>query len=128
MANKYRGEAVLTVGERELHLVFDCNAVCALEQQVGLSFVEFAAKTGSGQTGFLGTRALLWAGLQARHKGLTLERCGDIISDVGMKLVLETCWSALRHVFPEPDEGNAVAAVESNGIGTPSSSPLVAQA
>ncbi len=111
MANKYRGEAKLTVEEKEFTLVYDCNAVCALEQEMNLSMTEFAQRTAAGRLGFTGARALLWAGMLSKHQSTSLTKCGEIINEVGIKAVVETCWNALRHVFPtaEPDAGNAEA-------------------
>lgn len=118
MANKYRGEALLKTEDQEFTLVFDCNAMCALEGLMSLSFVEFARKTANGTLGFTGARALVWAGMLTKHKSTTLEKCGEIINEVGIKAAVEICWSALKHVFPaEPEPGNAEAAP---GTGTSS--------
>jgi hypothetical protein len=117
MANKFRGEVKLTAGEKEFTLVYDCNAVCALEQALNLSMTEFAQRTAAGRLGFTGARALLWAGMLQKHASTTLAKCGDIVDEVGIKQITETCWDGLKHVFPELEAGNAEAAV---GTGTDS--------
>lgn len=119
MANKYRGEVPLTVGDKTFTLVYDNNAICALEGVLAMSFAEFAMKTANGTLGVTGTRALLWAGMLAKHESTSLKKCGELMDELGLQATVETCWAGLKHVFPDQEKagGNGEAAA---GTGTAS--------
>lgn len=58
-------------------LKFDFNAMADFEELMGMGIgVAFA----DGQVGFRTIRALFWAGLRHKDRGLTLERTGQMLS------------------------------------------------
>lgn len=68
------------IGNRELPLRYDINAVTAVEEaHGGKSLVAMLANPAF--LGFSLIRSLLWGGLKHKEKGLTLERTGSLIQE-----------------------------------------------
>ncbi|WP_020007409.1 hypothetical protein [Salinicoccus albus] len=62
---------------QERLLKFDFNAMSDFEEVIGLGI---GAAFQEGQMGFRSIRALYWAGLKWKEKGLTLSRTGQLLS------------------------------------------------
>lgn len=86
-------------------LRFDLNALADFEQEVGMGIAQLMQTKAI----FATTRALLWAGMKHQDRGLTVDRCGDLIGTYikqGGDLTL-----ALQAAFQ--------AAVEQGALGSP---------
>lgn len=102
MANKIKGDVTLTHEGRTYTLRLDMNALADFEGSTGRNALEvFAAERMS----ITDMRALLHAGLQSRHEGLTLREAGEILqSNMG------ALGEAVAAAFPEADAGNGAPA------------------
>lgn len=58
---------------------FDYNAVADLEEYYGLGIAEIVSKK---RIGFSTIRALYWAGLKWKDKGITIQRAGNYINEL----------------------------------------------
>ena len=58
---------------------FDYNAVADLEEYYGLGIAEIVSKK---RIGFSTVRALYWAGLKWKDKGITIQRAGNYINEL----------------------------------------------
>lgn len=103
MSNPHRGEVDLQVGGKTYTIVLDINAICELEQLLGKSVAEIGRDMGR----ILNMRAMLWAGLRARHQ-VTLEEVGEILQQAGMQQAVVKIKEAMALAFP-PDNGKGVA-------------------
>lgn len=63
---------------KERTLKYDFNAMSDFEELMGMGV---GAAFQGGQVGFRTIRALYWAGLRHKEKGLTLERTGKMLSN-----------------------------------------------
>jgi hypothetical protein len=70
-----RGDVTFEVEGVQYRMVLDFNALCDVETVLG---------EGVKMTGPTATRAVIWAGLQRHHAGLTLSTAGDLIGAMGM--------------------------------------------
>lgn len=125
MANPFRGETTLRAGGKDFTLVFNSNAMCALEQVLKMPFTQFGLRAAQGHFGFEEARAMLYVGMLKHHKSTTLERCGELMDEIGITETINLCMGAMKHVFPKAAEGNGEAA---SGTGSASSSPPVSVA
>jgi len=122
MANPLTGETTFEAGESTYTLVLDVDAICALEAKLDMGIGEIVMSlNGSPRLGFL--RAMLWAGLQARHKGMTEKAAGDLIPLMGgLPGVSSAIGKAISNAFAPPEEGEAAdpPPVEADGTGSAS--------
>lgn len=102
MANPLRGEAALEVDGQQLTLVIDINALCEAEEALGLDVDLMLAKYAAG-TSVRMVRALVWAGLQARHP-CTLDEAGGIVSRAGFLPAKAALEKALKAAMPAPED------------------------
>lgn len=100
MANPKRSEVAFQVGDVEYTLKFSTNAICELEDRLDKGLNTIVANMERLTT----VRAMLWAGLQAKHNGVTLQKAGEIIDQCGMAAATEAIGRALNAAFPRPDE------------------------
>jgi hypothetical protein len=70
-----RGDVTFEVEGVQYRMVLDFNALCDVETVLG---------EGVKMTGPTATRAVIWAGLQRHHGGLTIAQAGDLIGAMGM--------------------------------------------
>ncbi len=101
MANAARGEVAFSALDQTWTLLLDINALCEAEDELGVKVHELA------QPGLKAIRALLWAGLQRHHAGVTIQTAGDVIQDVGMARAAEIVGEAFKLTFPEAAPGTA---------------------
>jgi hypothetical protein len=101
MSNPHRGEVALVAGGATYTLVYNTNAVCALEEQLGQSLAEIV--TGMGRLKVM--RAVLWAGLLERHEFGRPEDVGPIMDAAGVPAVVEAVNTAIAAAFPPPEAG-----------------------
>jgi hypothetical protein len=98
-ANPMRGEAQLG----DYDLVYDFNCFCVLERETGLKF-HMLLVTLQTDLGLSDLRDFIWAGLQAKHPGTSVERAGEIIGQVGFKEATDAVQKAMQAIFP-PEKG-----------------------
>lgn len=99
MTNPLKGEVSLEADGTAYIIVFDINALCALEDKSGKSAMKlFEALSDNPDLRTL--RLLVWAGLQSHIKGLTLDGAGEIMQAVGMAGLAEKLGEAARKAFP----------------------------
>lgn len=104
MANRMRGEASL--GEHTL--VFSFNVMCLLEEQTGLKTGQLIQMMQQNM-GLTDLRAFIWAGLQEKQPGTSIEQAGEIIGEVGIEPAMEALQQAVEAAFSsdEPESGKA---------------------
>ena len=73
----------ITVNGIEYKIEFGMNAVCALEDELNRSVSEIGASLIKGNARMATHRAILWAGLLASKRGITISVAGDILDAAG---------------------------------------------
>lgn len=99
MANPARGEVALAVADTEYTLKFSTNAICELEDRLDKGLNVIVANMERLTT----VRALLWAGLRAKHPEVTITQAGEMIDRIGMAQATEVIGKALTAAFPTPE-------------------------
>lgn len=106
MANRFKGETSVVVGDTRYTLRLDFNALCAFEEATGhnaLAFLE-RMEDGVGAMSVRDMRALVLAMLQGTHPEATLALAGEVLStDV------EALGRAVAAASPETAPGNPPA-------------------
>ena len=109
MANP-KPEVVFDVGEGEdaksYTLQLDFNALCAVEDLLDTGFEEVVERL-QKRPRLAVLRAVFWAGLRTHHKGITVEKAGLLIGEVGADRVRELIDEAFTKAFPKAEEANA---------------------
>ena len=100
MANPHRGEVTFKVADAEYTLVFSTNAICELEERLDKGLNAIVANMERLTT----VRAMLWAGLRAKHPDITIAKAGELIDTCGMLVATDVIGKALHAAFPPPDE------------------------
>ncbi|MDP3493971.1 MAG: hypothetical protein Q8R82_12725 [Hyphomonadaceae bacterium] len=102
MANSYKGELALQRGASDLILLFDINAMCEIEEQLGLK-PDAVVASFNGNMSLTVLRKLLWGALREHHPEIDLKECGRIIQELTWPVVAEKLGEAIRLSFPEHD-------------------------
>jgi hypothetical protein len=76
-----KGELSLEHGGRSLRLVFDFNAICALEEETGRGVMDMMADFDGDKMSFIDMRRIVHVSLRRHHPEATVEDAGDILSD-----------------------------------------------
>ena len=102
------------LGSHEYKLRYDLNAICDIEDGLGVEFGELAEQTLSAKA----LRVMLWAGLKKFHPDMTPEDVGGLIAMYD----LETLGGKLNEAMGGDRRGNSPAGVSlESGTGpTPS--------
>ena len=101
MVRKLRGEVSLQVEEQTFQLVYDVNALCAIEDVLDKSVLEVMTTIkGMPKLGLV--RALLWGGLRRYHEDLSLNDAGDLVMAAGMGPALKVVQEGIQAAFPQP--------------------------
>lgn len=95
MSNPHRGEVEIEAGDKTYTLVLDINAICELEELLGKSVAEIGRDMGR----IVYMRAVLWAGLKAKHP-VTLEEAGKILQEASVPLAAVKIKEAMALAFP----------------------------
>jgi hypothetical protein len=121
-ANPLKGETELKAGEETYILALSINELVRLEQLLDVGIIEIAEWFNDAKRIRVGNmRAILWAALQRHHEGVTLEQAGDIISAVGLGVIVDTLGTAVQASFPEAEVSeNPPNASRRGGTGKPS--------
>ena len=115
MGNPMKGEVDFVAGDMAYTLVFSINALCSLEERLGVGVAEIGAQMGESMR--IGTlRTIFWAGLVTRHD-VTEEQAGDIITQIGPNEASQLIGKAFAAAFPEAAKGTG-RPQKAAGLGT----------
>jgi hypothetical protein len=101
LGNKYCAEATLQAGAKSYALRYDWNSAVEYETAAGRPIFHALVDLERGEMSATSMRAMLWAGLRARHPKVTIERCGRLIARAGRLEVFRVMGVALRFYYPE---------------------------
>lgn len=135
MANRERGEVLLSVGDREYRLVCTTNAQCEMEARLSTPEREVTSGDiyrGVTKTSNTAVRAFLWACLLRHHRAEfpTIESVGDRVIDViGLKAATVAASEAFERSQPDADDVAALGKPKdprraAGGTGPRSTAPL----
>lgn len=106
MANRERGELGFECGERRFVLKYSVNALCELEDALGMSIRQFASlfKEPEGIR-LKQVRAAMWAGLLEKQPGVTQQQAGTIIEEITMMKAMDLVGQAMQAAFGSSSSG-----------------------
>jgi hypothetical protein len=109
MANPLKGEVGFKVAGGDFVLAYDFNALCTLEEDLGVGVEEIGEKLNSVSS----LRTVFRAGLEAKHGRMTDIEAGRLIHEVGVVKAGEMVVKAIQAAFPAPSaEGKAKGAAK----------------
>lgn len=92
-----RGRVPFTVGERELALRFTTNRLCDLEENTGISVLQFVKKMENPELiTFSDVRRLMQAGLEGE---VSLNEAGEIADEIGVNVAIALIAKAFGAAF-----------------------------
>lgn len=94
-------KSISIVLDKTRNLRFDFNALCVLEEELGVSLTDLGDKL-TGSLRFKDLRAIVWAGLLHEDEGLTLKDVGKLLDPSKLLEVAEAVGKAFSMAFPEP--------------------------
>lgn len=104
MANPVKGEVAFEAAGRPYTLSFSVNALCELEEALGLSVARISEVMGDDNSVSLrNVRALVWAGLRDHHPEVTQVEAGRLIDAVGIAEAVGLVGRAFMLAFPQED-------------------------
>ena len=109
MANPVKGQVALRVDGRTLILEFSIDALCQLEQHMGMTASEIIGKLGVDDS-LTFKRDLLWGGLREHHPELDLRQAGELLRQRGGAAAGAKVIEAYLAAWPDPDPEDASAA------------------
>ena len=124
MANPYRGEASFEVEGKTYRLRYSWNAAAEFEEPAGRTFYEAADALSEGRLSVRTLRAMLWAGLEEQHPGLTLKDAGNFIGKLGHVEAWRLVRRAVEYFFLPPDAADPTPGTAAPS--TPAAPPLAA--
>jgi hypothetical protein len=102
MANPSRGSVAFQVGERAYTMSFSVNALCELEDHLGMPVAQIASGMEKAENVRMSTvRALIWAGLRDHHPDTQLKDAGALATEAGIPACMEAIGKAFALAFPE---------------------------
>ncbi|HCW79597.1 MAG TPA: hypothetical protein DG942_00655 [Ruminococcaceae bacterium] len=113
-----QGKAITLADGKTYHLVFDMNAMCAMEDRYGSLESAMDALTGIGTEGkgpdgkpkpkkiMKDIRFMLWTALQHDNDELTEHQAAKLITFANMNQVMDALGEAMQASVPEADEKN----------------------
>jgi hypothetical protein len=100
VANPVKGEVPFEASGQTYTLLYDFNAICAVEEVFDLPITEIGKKMADGmRAGDL--RKLIAAGLQQHHPGVSDLQAGEIIGAIGAQVAAEKLAEAMQAAFPQ---------------------------
>lgn len=112
MANQHKGGVDFSVGDKSYTLRLTANDLCELESVTDMkapaAVGELLATLQTASVDYRLLRALLWAGLNRNHK-MTIEQCGDLIDEAGLKAVTTAIGKLIVATWPAPEEHEGTA-------------------
>lgn len=105
MANSRRGSVALQAGDAAYMVSFSVNALCELEDAFGVSVQNIGAIFDKDAS-MKDVRKLARCALSDNHPEVTDKEAGQIVTDAGLPIFMETVQKAFQLTFPEA-KGNA---------------------
>ncbi|MBB4001594.1 hypothetical protein [Aurantimonas endophytica] len=106
MANPIKGEIAFDADGTPYKLVFDFNAIVAIEEEFDIKMEDLGEVMGAKASSF---RKVFQIGLQRFHDDVTEEEAGDIITAVGTAEASQLITRAFQASFPATEAGNTNA-------------------
>ena len=104
MANPVKGEVGFSVGDGRFTLAYDFNALCTLEEDLGVSIEDVGAKMES----ISAVRTMFRLGLEAHHGRISDIEAGNLIHRLGLAEAGALITKAFQGAFPDASgEGKA---------------------
>lgn len=104
MANPQKGEVEFDAGGQKWTLAFSVNALCELEDELGMGVNEIAEQMGDVKKMRIKfMRAVLWAGLRDHHPEIDLKTAGELIRELSFAKSMETIGQGFALAFPQPE-------------------------
>jgi hypothetical protein len=98
MANPIKGEVACKIGEQEFILLYDFNALCTIEADLGVDVEQLGERLASPTM----IRSIFRIGLEAKHGLMTDLEAGNLIHQLGVQPAAEVIAKAFQAAFPDP--------------------------
>lgn len=124
MANPVKGEVSFEANEKVYKMRFSANALCELEDQVGMGINAIATQLADPNNLRLKTvRAVFWASLLDYHPDITLRQAGDLVTEINMTEALKLITKAFELTFQDapkvrPPKPGSVSPANKEAAGT----------
>lgn len=102
--NSKRGGVTLSCDDGQVVVRININAMVRYQDHTGESFLDGIAALQTNQSDVRRMRDLFWAGV-SHIDGMTPEKAGDLMDDVGFAVALEKVSEAAALAFPPADGG-----------------------
>jgi hypothetical protein len=117
------GDKKITLDDKTITLRYDVNALCALEDELGMKFMQIAAKFEKQDFGMKEVRALLWAGLLWENPSITIGEAGTLVGEIGLVRAITAASESFQEAFGNIQQGATVSPKKSaktpmSGTGT----------
>jgi hypothetical protein len=114
MANAVKGEVSFKIEGQEFILLYDFNALCTIENDLGVDVAEVGDKLASPTM----IRSIFRVGLEAKHGLMSDLEAGNMIHRLGVQPAAEIIAQAFQAAFPAPDASAEGKAQTSKKTGT----------
>jgi hypothetical protein len=104
VANKQRGEVDLSHDGKTYTLKFSINALCELEDAMGLRFDEIFSALGERSMSMNELRSMLWGALRDNHPDIEKKVVGEIIEGMGVVKAISLVHEVITSAFPQGDK------------------------
>jgi hypothetical protein len=101
MANKTKGEVEVRATGNTYVLIFDVNALCALEDRLGDSSLANVFEADPEKLRISMLRTVFHCGLRRHHPDVDEAAAGDIMTEVGIITCMEAVARAMTAAFPD---------------------------
>lgn len=105
-ANPLKGEIGFELEDgRAFVVVFDIDAICAMEDMRDKPLVQIMAQVVQGRVSYV--RDALWAAMRRHHPQVTVTQVGEMLTKIKGKKAAEIVLEGVQAAFPPPkaDEG-----------------------
>jgi hypothetical protein len=109
-----KGEVTVKIDGETFTLVYDFNALCAIEEQLELDVAEMGEAIQSPSK----MRSVFRIGLQAKHGSMTDLEAGNLIYRLGIREAAEAVGQAFQAAFPDPSADTGGNGTTTKKIGT----------
>lgn len=107
MANRFKGEVSFRAGDIEYTMRFSANALCELEDAIGMGVNAVATQLADPSSLRLKmVRSVFWAGLRDRHPDMTIKHAGDLITELSLTKAMELVSDAFTLAFAREAEAH----------------------
>lgn len=120
MANRFKGEVTFEAGEKSYTMRFSANALCELEDAIGMGVNSVAIQLADPASLRLKmVRAVFWAGLRDHHPEITLLQAGEIVTDLSLTKSMEMVSKAFELAFQDNSKSRPQKpAAKTEAVGT----------